>query len=155
MKAVKWCARHFFPLSRKLKLWINSSKRSTDQLFVFVFTKSDLSLILDFIFLFQTQMLQSGFAVFFSLYCWKKTSLLWINLSSPNDSVVKKKGKKMKTALRFYYATTKNAPILLCLIHCSALPWLLLFLSSTAEVPGPALLLSSMVPSSFCHLPHP
>lgn len=150
---MKWCARHFFSLSGKLKLQINSSRSSTDQLFGFVFTKSDLSLILHFFSMFQTWMLQPGFAVFFSLDCWKKTSLLWINLSSPNDSVVKKKGEKMKTALRFYCATAKNAPILLCLIHCSALPWLLLFLSSTAEVSGPAL--SSMVPSSFCHLPYP
>lgn len=52
---MKWCARFFFsPLSGELKLWINSSKASTYQLFVFVFTKSDLSLILDFISLFQT-----------------------------------------------------------------------------------------------------
>lgn len=48
------CEIFFSPLSGELKLWINSSKASTYQLFVFVFTKSDLSLILDFISLFQT-----------------------------------------------------------------------------------------------------
>lgn len=40
----------FFSLSGELKLQISSSKKhSTYQLFVFVFTKSDLLLILDFI----------------------------------------------------------------------------------------------------------
>lgn len=64
MKATKLCARYFFSLSGELKLRISSSKHSTYQLFVF--TKSDLSLISDFISLFQTQMQQLGFAVFFS-----------------------------------------------------------------------------------------
>lgn len=109
----------FFSLSGELKLRINSSEHSTYQLFVFVFTKSDLSLILDFISLFQTQMLQPGFAVVFSLDCWKKSSLSWIKLPSPKHSAVKKKGKKMKTALRFYCPTTKNA---LChTLHCLTL----------------------------------
>lgn len=152
MKAMKLCARYFFSLSGELKLWISSSKHSTYQLFVF--TKSDLSLISDFISLFQKPS-NSLVLLYFSLDCWKKTSLLWINLPSPNHSTVKKKGKKMKTALRFYCATTKNGPILLCLIHCTALPWSLLFPSSTAEVPGPAPLLCSRAASSFCHLPYP
>lgn len=151
MKAMKWHARFFFSLSGELKLRINSSKHSTYQLFVFVFTKWDLSLILDFVSLFQTQMLQPGFAVVFSLDCWKKTSLLWINLPSPNHSAVKKKGKKWRQPWDFTVLQLR----MLRVIHCTALPWLLLFPLSTAEVPGPAPLLSSTAASSFCHLPYP
>lgn len=78
--------------------------------------------MLDFISLFPTPMLQPGFAVVFSLDCWKKTSLLWINLPSPNHNAVKKKGKKMKRALRFYCATTRT--YLSCFVSYTALPYL-------------------------------
>lgn len=74
----------------------------------------------------QTQMLQPGFAVFFSLE--ENRRKLGCNESPPTppSQCSQKGGKKMKTALRFYCAITNNTAIMLSLIHCTALPQMLL-----------------------------
>lgn len=158
MKAMKWCVRFFFSPLSELKLWINSSKASTYQLFVFVFTKSDLSLILDFISLFQTDA-TAQFCCLFLTGLLEENEFVTNQTPFPKSQCSQKeREKKMKTAVRFYCATSKNTLVVLCLMHCTALPRSLLFPSSTAELPGPAPLLSSTAASSFCHqriLPYP
>lgn len=122
MKAVKWRARFFFPLSGELKLQINSSKGSTDQ-FVLVFTKSNLPLILDFISVFQTQMSQPGFAVFYSLSCWKKTSLVTNQSPFPKSQCgQKEREKKWRQPRDFTVLQLRRHQS--CFVSSTALPYL-------------------------------
>lgn len=59
----------------------------------------------------------------------------------------------MKTAPRFYCATTKKAPIMLCLIHCTALPWSLPLLKCLAQLCSCPPWLPA--PSAISHIPNP
>jgi len=45
-----------------------------------------------------------------------------MNHGPPNHSAIKKKGKKMKRALRFYCAISNSTAVMLSLMHCTALP---------------------------------
>lgn len=68
-------------------------------------------------------MLQPSFAVFFSVDCWKKTSLLQIKPPSPNHSAVKKKGKKKWRQL-WDFTVLQVRTHQLCFVSCTALPYL-------------------------------